>query len=103
MPGIISLTHPTFSHGAIGVVRHAHGVVVDAQPGRRGAELLLDLRRQGVQVAVAGEDEGAVVVDYGGGGAPRDEHVVVGRRVRHVPVVLDLQRRQHVPYLWHPS
>ena len=85
-----------FLYRALCVVRFAHGIVVDAQFLGRGAELLLDLGQQPLQAAVAGQDEGAVVVDDGSGGAPRYKHVVVRRGVRHVPVVLNLQKKQDV-------
>ena len=81
------------SHRALRVVCFTHGIIIDAKPLGRGAELRLDLWQVGepVQVAVAGQDEGAVVIDNRGGGAPGYKHIVGG--VRHVPIVLNLQKK----------
>ena len=80
------------SHGTICVIRLAHGIIVDAQLFSGCQELGLDLWQicKPSEVAAAGQDEGAIVIDERAGGTPRYKDVV---RVweGHVLVVLNLK------------
>ena len=80
------------SHGAVCVVRLAHGVEVDAQAVGRGAERELDLgqRREGVETSLSGEHEGPVEVE-GGVGAAHCDKGPVGVGPRHELPVLNLE------------